>query len=45
MDGNEFKTEHYEDLDDLVRSIHGFIDDTVKDDDEFVYRNEENDEN
>lgn len=40
LDGNEYKTEQFEDLDELLNEVHSFIDRTVEDDDEYVYRNE-----
>jgi len=41
LDGEEFKTELFEDFDALSRSIKQFIDDTLEDDDEYVFRNAE----
>ncbi len=41
LDGNEFKTEQFEDFDALSKAIKQFIDDTLEDDDEYVFRNAE----
>ena len=44
LDGTEYKTEQFEDFDALVREMKQFIDDTLEDDDEYVFGNEGNDE-